>query len=128
MTTSAAVRRMKSSAGSPVSKSDTSKPRLRSCSARKARKGRGSAAIAAGRRMVQLGADVDDGDDQAAQGNDAHHVRAGVRHARGGARPDDLHDALDVDGVLLAGQDEGEDFDLRGGGGLDRLADEAFAL
>ena len=79
--------------------------------------------------MAQLLPRVDDGDDRPAQGDDADDALVRVRHARDGARRDDLDDVLDVHGVLLAGKNEGEELELRGGGrGVLGLVDEAFAL
>src|ERR1051325_8940993 len=59
------------------------------------------------RRMAELAARVDDGDDRPAQGDDADAALLGVRHARDRPRRDDLDNVLDVERVVLAGEDEG---------------------
>ena len=66
----------------------------------------------AGLAMAELAPHVDERDDRAAQGDDPDHGGVGVRDARDGARRDDLDDALDVDRVLLAGDDEREQLEL----------------
>src|SRR5205823_11502785 len=65
-----------------------------------------------GRRLLESRADVEKRHDGAAQRKNADGVRGGVGHARGPMRVGDLDDVLEIDGVALRAEDEGQQLDF----------------
>src|SRR5206468_11292373 len=65
-------------------------------------------------RLLQLRSEVEQRNDRATEGNDAHGIRIGVRNARDRAGGGDLRDVFDVDRILLAAKDKGQQLDFIG--------------
>src|SRR5438874_12957270 len=64
--------------------------------------------------MSQSRADIEQRDDRAAQRDDADDRGVGVRYTRDRTRLHDLDHPVAVERVMLAGDDEGDDFELAG--------------